>query len=153
MKNIIRSFRDLEVYQKLVQLHLEIDELTMRFPAHERYELGSQVRRSSNAAPAILAEGWNNKHTKIYLEAISRAIGEVQETGHHVDVAFRKHYLETQQHVTFLKRYDECEKMLWGLAKAVSASNGTSNPHTSHLPGPPLTRAGAGTPHTSDAPR
>ena len=132
MKKIIKSFRDLEVYQKLLQLHLEVNELTLRFPKHELYEFGSQLRRSSNAAPANLAEGWNNKHTKIYLEAISRAIGEAQETGHHLDVAFRKRYLDSRQHTVFLQRYDECEKMLWGLAKAVESS-GFSSPRTSHL--------------------
>ena len=133
MKKTIKSFRDLEVYQKLFQLHLEVNELILRFPKHELYELGSQLRRSSNAAPANLAEGWNNKHTKIYLEAISRAIGEAQETGHHVSVAFRKGYVDARQHTAFLQRYDECEKMLWGLAKAVESSNGLSLPHTSHL--------------------
>jgi len=28
----------------------------------ELYELGSQIRRSSNSIAANLAEGWNNKH-------------------------------------------------------------------------------------------
>jgi hypothetical protein len=37
----VRSFRDLEVYQKLFQLHLEVNELTLRFPKYELYELGS----------------------------------------------------------------------------------------------------------------
>lgn len=68
----IRSFRDLKVYQKLRGLHLEVSQLTLRFPKFELYELGAQVRRSSNAVPSILAEGWesrpwferNRRHTK-----------------------------------------------------------------------------------------
>ena len=107
MSKTVKSFRDLAVYQKLVELHLEVSELTMRFPRHELHELGSQLRRSSNSAPANLAEGWNNKHTKIYLEGINRAIGETQETEHHLDVAFRKRYLDAAQHVVLLQRYDE----------------------------------------------
>lgn len=129
----IKSFRDLEVYQKLFQLHLEVNELTMHFPKYERYELGSQVRRSSNAAPANLAEGWNNKHTKIYLEGISRAIGEVQETRHHVDVAREKGYLDETQHQALVTRYEECGKMLWGLAAAVERSQDRRHPDTQHL--------------------
>lgn len=43
---------DLEVYKKLFHLVLEVHELTMTFPKHELYELGSQLRRSSNSAPA-----------------------------------------------------------------------------------------------------
>jgi four helix bundle protein len=52
---VISSFEDLDVYKKLVELHLEVHELTMTFPKYEMYELGSQVRRSSNAIPANIA--------------------------------------------------------------------------------------------------
>ncbi len=71
----IESFEDLEVYQKLCELHLEINELTLGFPKFELFELGSQLRRSSNSAPANIAEGWNNKHVNIYLKGINRGPG------------------------------------------------------------------------------
>ncbi|MEW6096164.1 MAG: four helix bundle protein [bacterium] len=58
-KRKIRSYEDLEVYQKLCELHLEICEFTYTFPKHELYELGSQIPRSSNSSPANLAEGWS----------------------------------------------------------------------------------------------
>jgi len=88
-KKEIHSFEDLEVYQKLFHLHLEVNDLTMRFPKYELYELGAQLRRSSNSIPANLAEGWNNKHLTIYLEGINRALGELQETKHHSTVAHK----------------------------------------------------------------
>jgi len=47
---------DLEVYKKLCQLHIEVCGLTHTWPQKEKYELGSQARRSSNSAPAQLAE-------------------------------------------------------------------------------------------------
>jgi four helix bundle protein len=68
----LKSFRHLKVYQKLKALHLEVHHETLLFPKFELYELGSQVRRSSNAAPAILAEGWGSRHTNIYIEAINK---------------------------------------------------------------------------------
>ena len=55
---LMKSFmevEDLEVYQKLCKLHLEVCDLSHRWPKEEKYELGSQVRRSSNSAPAQLA--------------------------------------------------------------------------------------------------
>ena len=42
---MIGSFEDLDVYKKLVELHLKVHELTMGFPKYEMFELGSQVRR------------------------------------------------------------------------------------------------------------
>jgi four helix bundle protein len=90
VERVITSFEDLEVYKKLVELHLEVHQLTLRFPKYEMYELGSQLRRSSNSIPANIAEGWNNKHSNIYLEGINRALGELRKTKHHVLMAFRK---------------------------------------------------------------
>ena len=46
---------DLQVYQKLCRLHIEVCDLSWTWPANEKYELGSQVRRSSNSSPANLA--------------------------------------------------------------------------------------------------
>lgn len=47
---------DLKVYQRLCELHIEICELTRKWPSHEQFELSPQIRRASNSAPANLAE-------------------------------------------------------------------------------------------------
>lgn len=84
----IKSVENLNVYQKLCDLAIEVHNLSLTFPKFELFELGSQLRRSSNSAPANLAECFNNKHTNIYLEGISRAQGEIRETSHHLKIAF-----------------------------------------------------------------
>ena len=100
----IESYEDLEVYKKLFELHLEIHELSLAFPKFELYELGSQLRRSSNSAPANLAEGFGNKHTNIYLESISRAQGEIRETKHHLRLAHNKEYITTFSYLNIRNR-------------------------------------------------
>lgn len=82
----LNSFRELRVYQELRRLHLVVHDESMLFPKFEMYELGSQMRRSSNASPAILAEGWGSRHANVYIEAIDRSKGELRETRHHLDV-------------------------------------------------------------------
>jgi four helix bundle protein len=113
------EYHDLEVYQRLLKLALEISELTMSFPKFEMYELGSQLRRSSNSAPANLAEGFGNKHTNIYTECINRAKGEIRETSHHLTVAYKKKYFNDETYTYFVKQYDECSRMLFGLNKSL----------------------------------
>jgi len=113
---------NLKVYKKLFKLTLEVDELTMTFPKFEMYELGSQLRRSSNSAPANLAEGFGNKHTNIYLESISRAQGEIRETKHHLQIAHEKKYLTKEKLNYFINSYEECSKMLYGLEKSLLKS-------------------------------
>jgi len=110
---------DLKVYQILFKLALEIHELTLVFPRFELYELGSQLRRSSNSALANLAEGFDNKHTNIYLECISRAQAEVRETKHHLNMAFRKRYFTKEKLDYLIEHYEQCSKMLKGLEKAL----------------------------------
>jgi hypothetical protein len=39
VERVITSFEDFEVYKKLVELHLEVHQLTLRFPKYEMYEL------------------------------------------------------------------------------------------------------------------
>ena len=121
----IRSFRDLKVYQKLRTLHLQISELSLAFPKFEMYELGSQIRRSSNAAPAIWAEGWGSRHTNIYLEAINRSMGEVRETQHHSDIAAEKKYWPPETFQEIDQQYEACGRMLERLYAVLSQWRGS----------------------------
>lgn len=122
----LNSFRDLRVYQELCRLHLAVHEETHRFPKFKLYELGAQVRCSSNAAPAILAEGWGSRHTNIYLEAVSRSKGEVRETQHHLDMAHAKHYLEQARWAEFDAACESCDRMLERLHERLSDWRGTT---------------------------
>jgi hypothetical protein len=68
------AVEDLDVYRKLCQLHLEVCDLTYQWPGEERYELGSQVRRSSNSS----LHNWLRR-TMIGMYGIrSRALIEVE---------------------------------------------------------------------------
>ncbi len=67
---------DLKVYERLCDLHIEICDLTQAWPASEKYELGSQIRRASNSAPANLAERHSDRHVKNKIEGTNRARGE-----------------------------------------------------------------------------
>lgn len=117
--SIVDSVEKLDVYQRVFNLAIEIHELTLIFPKFELYELGSQLRRSSNSAPANLAEGFNNKHTNIYLEGISRAQGEIRETKHHLKIAFSKKYLNKEKLDYFIEEYNICGRMLTNLEKSL----------------------------------
>ena len=122
----VRSFRDLRVYQELRRLHLELHDESLKFPRFELYELGSQIRRASNSAPAILAEGYGSRHTNVYIEAISRSQGELQETRHHIDMAHEKQYLSPERFRELDGRYDSCARMLERLCQSLSHWRGST---------------------------
>ena len=110
---------DLEVYRRLCQLHIEVCDLTHKWPREEKYELGSQVRRSSNSAPAQLAEKNNDRHIRNKIEGVNRSRGEAGETIHHLFMAKLKGYITEQVYLKFKSRYKECIRMLNGLERTL----------------------------------
>ena len=77
-KNFL-DVEDLEVYKKLCLLHIEVCDLTHEWPQEEKYELGSQARRSSNSAAAQLAEKNDDRHIRNKIEGVNRSRGEAAE--------------------------------------------------------------------------
>lgn len=52
-----QSFRDLQVWQRAMQLCLQVYRLTQKFPKTEIYGLTSQMRRAAVSVPSNIAEG------------------------------------------------------------------------------------------------
>jgi four helix bundle protein len=114
-----RRLVDLLVYQKLCRLHIEIAQLSHRWPAEEKYELGSQIRRSSNSAPAQLAEKYDDRHIRNKIEGINRSRGESAETVHHLYMAHLKGYEPPKTYDEYRMRYQECIRMLNGMERTL----------------------------------
>ena len=55
---IVRSFEDLEVYQRAYRLALELHRVSLQFPRIEQYALADQIRRASKSICANIAEGF-----------------------------------------------------------------------------------------------
>lgn len=117
--NKFLDVEDLLVYQKLCHLHLEVCELTKGWPNEEKYELASQVRRSSNSSPAQLAEKNDDRHIRNKIEGINISRGEAAETIHHLFIASRKGYLADNTYISIKTKYKECIRMLNGLEKTL----------------------------------
>lgn len=114
-----QRLEDLVVYQKLCRLHIEIDELTRRWPAEEKYELGGQARRSSNSAAAQIAEKYDDRHVRNKIEGVNRSRGESAETIHHVYMAHLKGYETQEMYEAYRSRYQECIRMLNGMERTL----------------------------------
>jgi four helix bundle protein len=123
---------DLVVYQRLCALHIEVCDLAKKWPPEGRYELGSQVRRSSNSAPAQLAEKHSDRHVKNKIEGANRARGEALETIHHLFIAHLKGYLTVAAYEDYRERYHECVRMLNGLEKTLEKQLPPANQRWPH---------------------
>jgi len=114
-----RKLEDLVVYQKLCRLHIEICELSHRWPSGEKYELGSQIRRSSNSSPAQIAEKYDDRHVRNKVEGVNRSRGEAAETMHHLYMAHLKKYETQVTYEEYRASYQECIRMLNGIERVL----------------------------------
>jgi four helix bundle protein len=110
---------DLEVYQKLCGLRIEICDLSHSWPSEEKYEIASQIRRSSNSSPAQLAEKNDDRHVRSNIEGVNRSRGEAAETIHHLFMVREKCYITAEVYESFRAKYKECIRMLNGLEKTL----------------------------------
>ena len=83
------SYRDLEVWQKAINIVIECYQITKTFPKHETYGLSSQLQRTAVSIPANIAEGRERQHRKEFVQHISIAYGYLAELETHIQIAER----------------------------------------------------------------
>jgi four helix bundle protein len=76
----IKTYLELEVWQKAHELVLLVFRLTEKFPKADQFGIVSQVRRSSSAIAANIAEGFGRGTTREFLRSLQIARGELEET-------------------------------------------------------------------------
>ncbi len=93
----IRSFRDLKVYQLARASAKAVFGFTRDFPREEIYSLTDQVRRSSRAVNAMIAEAWaRRRYRPAFVNKIDEALGEAMETQAWLDHALDCGYLKPE---------------------------------------------------------
>ena len=94
----IRSFRDLNAYKMAREAARAIFEITKSFPREERYALTDQIRRSSRAVNAMIAEAWaKRRYEAAFISKINDALGEATETQSWLDHARDCDYITSAQ--------------------------------------------------------
>ena len=94
----IRSFRDLNVYKSAREAARAIFEISKTFPASERYSLTDQIRRSSRAVNAMIAEARaKRRYEAAFISKVNDALGEATETHSWLDHAVDSGYISPTQ--------------------------------------------------------
>jgi four helix bundle protein len=60
----MNSYKDLDIYQISLSLFYEVHPASLLLPKYELYELGSQLRRSSDSVTTNIVEGYGRKKYK-----------------------------------------------------------------------------------------
>lgn len=114
-----RGYRELQVWQKSMDLVLTIYEISGGFPDEERYGLRSQLRRAAISVPSNVAEGHCRRTTPAYAHHVSIALGSQGEVETCLELAVRLKYIPAQSAEVVESACAEVGRMLSGLHAAL----------------------------------
>lgn len=109
------SHRDLIVWQKAMDLAVDVYGLAGRFPRQEMYRLVDQITRSVASIPANIAEGRSRASRKEFANFLAIAKGSLMETETFLTLAVRLHYVASPDAEPAFSLITEISKMLTAL--------------------------------------
>jgi len=110
----IHSYKDLIVWQRSIQLALEVYKITEKYPRSELYGLTSQMRRSSVSISSNIAEGRSRVSKKQFAQFLIISHGSASELETQIEIS---------KNLTFSKELDFSN--IINLLKEVKAMLGT----------------------------
>jgi four helix bundle protein len=116
----IRSYKDLEVWQRAISLAEEY-RLTAEFPRDEVYGMTAQIRRAAVSVAANIAEGYGRDQTGSFVQFLRISQGSARELETHLILAGRVRLLRSD---VLSGALDECErisKMLRSLIRSLES--------------------------------
>lgn len=117
---MIKTFRDLNVWQKAHKLVLNIYRITKDFPKEEKYGLVSQLRRSAASVPTNIVEGFKRKSKTDYAHFINIADSSLEETKYHLILAKDLGYISDKDLEDLSNMCDEVGRMLYSFYKKLT---------------------------------
>ena len=116
----IKSFKDLKIWERSVELVKAIYDLTKTFPKEELYGLTSQIRRAVVSVPSNIAEGFARYHNKEYKQFLYTSLGSCAELSTQLIIAERLNYLDNEKADILFGEIEEISKMTMALIKKLN---------------------------------
>ena len=115
-KTPIRSYRDLEVYQRSMALLKPIHQVVLSFPDYEKFDLASQPRRACKSVPANIAEGYAKRRSaKEFRAFLANAMGSATEMEVHLEIARELGYITDEECARLVDEYQIVARQLYRL--------------------------------------
>jgi four helix bundle protein len=116
---MLRSYKDLEIWQKAYAFCLEIYQATKNFPAEEKFGLTAQIRRAVISIPSNIAEGYGRKNLPEYLHFLHIAYGSLCELETQLLLSKDLGYLLDTGKENLIENISTIERMLKALIRSL----------------------------------
>jgi four helix bundle protein len=113
----VRSYKDLRVWQRAIELVCASYDVSRRLPAEERTALGDQLRRAAVSVAANIAEGHSRAHRKEFLQFLAVAHASLTELETHLTIALRVGYIPNDAYAAAATLSDEVSRMLTAMRR------------------------------------
>ncbi|HXK40122.1 MAG TPA: four helix bundle protein [Candidatus Paceibacterota bacterium] len=117
---VIKSHKELFVWQKSIELTLTIYKLTSSFPPEELYGLTSQMRRAAVSISSNVAEGRYRGTRKDFVNFLRTALGSCAEIETQVHIAKQLSWLQEKDSYGIENLISEISKMLTSMIKKLN---------------------------------
>lgn len=118
---MLTSYRDLKVWQRGIELIIEIYRLTKPFPKDELFALVSQMRRAAVSIVSNIAEGYARKSRQEYIRFLRIAFASGAELETQLIVAQKLQFASQ-------KEYEKAEQLLTEVLRMLNTLIVTLNP-------------------------
>ena len=115
MTDTLKSFNDLRVWQKAMDLVPEIYQTVRKLPAIERFGLADQLRRAAISVPSNIAEGQARQHSREFLQHLPIARGSLAEIETLLLLAVRLTYIAQEDQARIQQKLRDVRMPLSGL--------------------------------------
>jgi len=122
MSRYARSFDELEVYRKSLELQQLLFETSKSFPREEMFSLTDQLRRSSRSIGANIAEAWQKRRYKAhFVSKLTDSDAEQSETCHWITTAKMCNYISCETYAVLLEKSREVGRLLGSMINNASS--------------------------------
>lgn len=115
----VRCFKDLNAWQKSMDLAVMVYEKVKFLPKEEMFSLSSQMRRAAISIPSNIAEGQQRKSLRVFLRFLLIANGSLGELETQLILCERLNYLKSEEMGLLMVQCSETGKLLNGLMNSV----------------------------------
>ena len=115
----LKSYRELEVWKRAMDLVESIYKLTEKLPSQEKFGLSSQIQRAAVSIPANIAEGYGQSYLKGYIHHLHIASGSLAELETYLFILQRLSYADEETIEINWAICQEIGKMLRALISAL----------------------------------
>lgn len=116
----MHKFKELNVWQKSVDLAVDVYSLTKKFPSDERFGLISQINKCSVSIPSNIAEGAGRNTNGEFNHFLGISVGSSFELETQLIISHRLNFIKTDEINQIIKRLNDVQNMTYRLKSTLA---------------------------------